>query len=65
MCLVRTGSSYLSQSDTSLTLGTGSHGKIDKLEVRWPAGRTDTFTDLLPGRVLIVDEESRKIARAD
>jgi len=41
--MVRTGSSYLSQSDiTNLSLGLGAHSQADSIEIRWPAsGRID------------------------
>ncbi len=61
--IVRTGSSYLAQSDLTLSFGTGGHGRIDMLEVRWPAGRVDTFKDLTPGKVLVIDEQERSVAR--
>jgi len=35
---VKTGSSYLSQSETTLTFGLGSEVKVDRLTVRWPTG---------------------------
>jgi hypothetical protein len=41
---VRSGGSYLSQSDLALHFGLGSAAKIDKLEVLWPHGGTQVFT---------------------
>lgn len=35
---VRTGSSYLSQSELTLTFGLGRAERVDRLEIRWPAG---------------------------
>jgi hypothetical protein len=40
--LVRTGSSYLSQSQTSPVFGLGEATAIDKLLVRWPSGTLQT-----------------------
>jgi hypothetical protein len=42
------GGSYLSSHDPREVLGLGQHGKIDKLEIRWPlpSRRVDTFTDV-------------------
>jgi hypothetical protein len=36
--MVRTGSSYLSQSDIFPTFGLGGSTKVDELRVRWPGG---------------------------
>ena len=43
---VRSGGSYLSQSDFRLHFGLGSAKKIDAIEVRWPSGKVDTRMDL-------------------
>jgi len=40
---VRSGGSYLSQSDLRLHFGLGDVAKIDKVEVRWPDGTTQAF----------------------
>ncbi len=42
-CMVRTGSSYLSQSDTALLCGLGPHPQADRIDVRWPDGQTMTL----------------------
>jgi hypothetical protein len=36
----RTGSSYLSQSEPTLTFGLGASDRVDAIEVRWPSGGT-------------------------
>ncbi|MHC5024108.1 MAG: FG-GAP-like repeat-containing protein [Planctomycetota bacterium] len=38
--------SYLSQSSRTIHLGLGEADRIDRLEVRWLGGGTDTFSDL-------------------
>jgi hypothetical protein len=43
---VRTGSSYLSQSETSLVLGLGASASVEQLEVLWPDGRTTRRRDI-------------------
>jgi hypothetical protein len=45
---IRSGGSYLSQSDLHLHFGLGLARTIDKVEVMWPNGSTQTFTNLQP-----------------
>jgi hypothetical protein len=40
---VRSGGSYLSQSDLRLHFGLGEMARIDKVEVQWPNGKTQVF----------------------
>jgi hypothetical protein len=44
--IVRTGSSYLSQSTTAVTFGLASDEQPDRLEVTWPAGGVEVFRHL-------------------
>ena len=44
--LVRSGSSYLSQSELPVTFGVGKQDEIEKLVVDWPSGRTEEFRKL-------------------
>ncbi|HEV2177607.1 MAG TPA: CRTAC1 family protein [Terriglobia bacterium] len=53
---VRSGGSYLSSSDLRLHFGLGRATKIDRLQVRWPSGRTDTVTNAPTDRILVVKE---------
>jgi hypothetical protein len=53
---VRSGGSYLSQSDTRLHFGLGTSAKIDKVEIRWPDGTSQAFTDLKADRFYHVKE---------
>lgn len=57
--LVRTGSSYLSQSDTRLHFGLGRHARVDSVEIRWPDGRVSRLTDLPADRLVTVRPPSR------
>ncbi len=43
--MVKTGSSYASQSELPLTFGLGRAARVERIDVRWPDGRTET----LPG----------------
>ena len=47
---VRSGGSYISQSDFRLHFGLGSAEKIESLEVRWPSGKVESFKDLAADR---------------
>jgi hypothetical protein len=53
---VRTGSSYLSQSELTVTFGLGEEGAAEGLEVRWPSGRVERYE--VPGvdRTLVLRE---------
>ena len=43
---VRSGGSYLSQSDLRIHFGLAGHEKVDKLEIFWPSGKVETLTNL-------------------
>jgi hypothetical protein len=44
------GTSYLSRSDPRLLIGLGSSDRADRVEVRWPSGRREAWTDVPGGR---------------
>ncbi len=48
--VVKSGSSYLSQSELPLTFGTGRRDTIDRMVVAWPSGRTEEFAKLATGK---------------
>jgi hypothetical protein len=52
------GGSYLSASDRRVHLGLGEASKVDRLEVEWPSGRKEAWTDLASGRSLRLAEGS-------
>src|SRR5205807_8354303 len=43
---VRSGSSYISQSDMRVHFGLGAVTKIDSVQVRWPSGLVERFENL-------------------
>jgi enediyne biosynthesis protein E4 len=43
---VRSGGSYLSQSDLALHFGLGHAQQIDRLEVQWPGGTSQSFSNV-------------------
>jgi len=48
--LVKSGSSYLSQSELPLTFGVGQRDRIDRVVIQWPNGRTEEYRNLAAGR---------------
>jgi len=48
--LVKSGSSYLSQSELPVTLGLGKRDKIDRVVIQWPSGRTEEHKEVTPGK---------------
>jgi enediyne biosynthesis protein E4 len=53
---VRSGGSYLSQSDLRLHFGLGKAGKVEALEVRWPSGQMDIVKEVAANQCLYVKE---------
>jgi hypothetical protein len=54
--VVKTGSSYLSQSELPLTVGLGAGGRVTSLEVQWPSGQIDKLGPLDANRLVTVVE---------
>jgi enediyne biosynthesis protein E4 len=61
---VRSGSSYISNSDMRLHFGLGGASKIDLLEVRWPNGSTETFDDQAVDGIRTLKEGSGQASKA-
>ena len=53
---VRSGGSYLSQSDLRVHFGLGSAKSIDSVEVRWPSGRVDHVSGLKADTFAAIEE---------
>ncbi|MDP7059304.1 MAG: CRTAC1 family protein, partial [Candidatus Marinimicrobia bacterium] len=53
---IRTGSSYLSQSEKVATFGLSDATIIDSLNIYWPSGILDTYRNLIPNKQLIIVE---------
>lgn len=56
--MVRTGSSYCSQSELPLTFGLGKaeEGTTLTLEIVWPGGQKDTIANINPNLFVTVQE---------
>ena len=53
---VRSGGSYLSQSDLRLHFGLENNRKVDRLIVHWPSGALDQLSNILADQHIIVEE---------
>jgi hypothetical protein len=47
---VRGGKSYLAAHDPRLTVGLGAAGRVDRMTIYWPSGRTTELQNLEPNR---------------
>ena len=47
---VKGGSSYLSQSELSLTFGLEKRDRVERVVIDWPSGRTEEYKNLAAGR---------------
>jgi enediyne biosynthesis protein E4 len=54
--MVKTGSSYLSQSELPLTFGLGPSGAIESAEIAWPGGRAEKLGAIAGGQTVVVEE---------
>jgi hypothetical protein len=54
--MVRSGSSYLSQSELVATFGMGQGTKADTIEIQWPSGQTDKLNNIAVGQTVTVEE---------
>jgi hypothetical protein len=56
--MVRTGSSYLSQSERALLFGLGPAAHVEQIVIRWPSGRLDRLGPIPANQRLTVSEGS-------
>jgi hypothetical protein len=54
--MVKTGSSYLSQSELPLTFGLGTATKVTAIEITWPNGTTERVGGVNAGQALTIQE---------
>jgi enediyne biosynthesis protein E4 len=60
--MVKSGSSYLSQSELPLTFGLGASGSVRTIDITWPNGKTETLP-AVPADQSITIEEGRGIVK--
>jgi enediyne biosynthesis protein E4 len=54
--MLRSGSSYLSQSELVLTFGLGAETKADSVEIQWPSGQVDKLANVNASQTVAVEE---------
>src|SRR5882724_1380517 len=64
--MVKTGSSYCSQSELPIVFGLGApeEGRTLSLEITWPGGQKDSISDVKPNQSITVQEGKGIIAAA-
>ncbi|MBI3895877.1 MAG: CRTAC1 family protein [Acidobacteria bacterium] len=61
--MLRSGSSYLSQSDLALTFGLGADSTVRSLEIEWPSGAKHKLANIPAGQSITVEEGKGIISR--
>jgi len=54
--MVRSGSSYASQSDLAVTFGLGPDKAAASVEVEWPSGVKDRVANVSAGKLITIEE---------
>ncbi len=52
----RSSGGYLSQNDPRLHFGLGAAERVERIEIRWPSGKTQVRADIPVRQVLVVEE---------
>ncbi len=58
---VVSGGSYFSQNSLTLYFGLGKSEKVDRVEVRWPAGETQAWSNIAANRTVGLTEGIQKV----
>jgi hypothetical protein len=59
---VTSGSSYLGQNDPRLHVGLGVATVVDRVEIRWPSGRTEVVQKVAANQVIVIREGAGIVA---
>jgi hypothetical protein len=60
--MLRSGSSYLSQSELLLTFGLGTQTQAETIEIQWPSGQVDKLSNVNAGQTVTVQEGKGAVA---
>lgn len=63
--MVKSGSSYLSQSELPVTFGVGRRDRVDRVVINWPSGRTEEFENLASGQAYECVEGKGMVSAAE
>jgi hypothetical protein len=55
--MVRSGSSYCSQSELALTFGLGADTAVSSVDVEWPSGPRQHFGNMPANQRIVIDED--------
>ncbi len=61
--MVKSGSSYLSQSELPVTFGLGRRDAVDRVVIQWPSGRTEEHRNVRAGRYECIEGKGISAAR--
>ncbi len=61
---VMSGGSYYSQNDMTLYFGLGNATVVNRLEIRWPSGQVQEFTNVAANQSLLITEGSATSSHA-
>ncbi len=62
--MVRSGSSYASQSDLALTFGLGADTRVKSIQVEWPSGTKQNFDGISANQFITIDESKGIVMRS-
>jgi len=62
--IVKTGSSYLSQSELPLSFGLGTRTSVDRVEIEWPSGGREDLKSLPAGVSYVIVEGKGIVSKA-
>ncbi len=62
--IVKTGSSYLSQSELPLSFGLGTRTSVDRIEIEWPSGGREDLKSLPAGVSYVIVEGKGIVSKA-
>jgi len=54
--MLKSGSSYVSQSELILTFGLGANTKADSIEIHWPSGQADKLSKISADQTITAQE---------